>query len=206
MGDPKKQRKKYATPSHPWRLERIEEEKGLTAEFGLKNKKEIWRADAILRKVKQQAKRMIRGSGQQVEREKNLMINKLFSMSLIEKDAKIEDILELNIKNVLERRLQTQVCRKKLAGTVNQARQFVIHGHVFVKGNKVTIPSYFVLRGEEDAITFSPNSKLSKEEHPMRMKEKVEVKTQLKIVKKPEVKEEVAVKAEEVAEGELKNA
>ncbi|MDP7610203.1 MAG: 30S ribosomal protein S4, partial [Candidatus Woesearchaeota archaeon] len=43
MGDPKKQRKKYSKPSHPWQTERIEVEKVLMKEYGLKNKKEIWR-------------------------------------------------------------------------------------------------------------------------------------------------------------------
>ena len=45
MGDPRKIRKKYETPTHPWQKDRIDEEKTLTIEFGLKNKKEIWRME-----------------------------------------------------------------------------------------------------------------------------------------------------------------
>ena len=56
MGHPKKTRKKYKTPSHPWQKDRLEEEKILTKEYGLKNKKELWKGDSHLRKVKRQAK------------------------------------------------------------------------------------------------------------------------------------------------------
>ena len=39
MGDPKRTKKKYSTPLHPWQAERLEEEKGLTREYGFRNKK-----------------------------------------------------------------------------------------------------------------------------------------------------------------------
>ena len=41
MGSPKKQRKKYSKPSHPWQKARIEEEKALKKEYSFKNKKEL---------------------------------------------------------------------------------------------------------------------------------------------------------------------
>ena len=41
MGNPKRHRKKYSTPAHPWQRARIEEERELSKEYGFKNKKEM---------------------------------------------------------------------------------------------------------------------------------------------------------------------
>ena len=43
MGDPRKTRKKYDTPQHPWQKERMDQESVFLKEYGLKNKKEIWK-------------------------------------------------------------------------------------------------------------------------------------------------------------------
>ncbi|MDP2973691.1 MAG: 30S ribosomal protein S4 [Candidatus Diapherotrites archaeon] len=146
MGDPKKHRKKYETPSHPWRGERIKEESGLVKEFGLKNKKEVWKASSFLRKFKKQTKMLITESGAQAEKEKKLMLEKLARLGLATSDIHLEDVLGLGTKDILERRLQTQVVRKNLANSMKQSRQFIVHGHVSIKGHKVTIPSNMVLR------------------------------------------------------------
>ena len=52
MGDPKKQRKKYTTPRHPWQRDRLDEERQLLKDYGLKNKKELWKFESLLRKFK----------------------------------------------------------------------------------------------------------------------------------------------------------
>ncbi len=39
MGQPRKSRKKYNTPPHPWNAERIKNENKLMTKYGLKNKK-----------------------------------------------------------------------------------------------------------------------------------------------------------------------
>ena len=41
MGQPRKSRKKYNTPPHPWNAERIKNENKLMTKYGLKNKKEM---------------------------------------------------------------------------------------------------------------------------------------------------------------------
>ena len=49
MGHPKKPKKQYSKPGHPWEAERIKEEASLRREYGMTNKKEIWRATSKLR-------------------------------------------------------------------------------------------------------------------------------------------------------------
>jgi small subunit ribosomal protein S4 len=172
MGDIKKQKKKYMTPPHPWLRARIETEKILLKEYGIKNKKELWKMDSQRKRYAQLAKRLIANKTVQGEREKEELIQKLIRIGLITPGAVIDDILSISIKDILERRLQTLVYRKGLARSVGQARQFIVHEHICVKGKKIKSPSYIVRKEEEDVLSFSVYSQLSDEEHPERSKEK----------------------------------
>lgn len=64
--------------------------------------------------------------------------------------------------SMLETRLDNIVYRLGFANSRFQARQMVGHGHVFVNGKKVSIPSYAVKEG--DNITFSAKILKPKEE------------------------------------------
>ena len=100
-------------------------------------------------------------------------------------DAKMENILDLDANSILDRRLQTIMCKKELARTAKQSRQFITHRHVLVDSKKVSIPSYIVKRDEENKITFDQGSSLNNKEHPERIVEKKE-KT-LKVTPKKEL-------------------
>src|SRR3989338_1087415 len=130
--------------------------------------------NSLLKKFFHQAKKLNTLSTKQSEREKNQLFKKLASLGLVKETSKLEDILNLTIRGILERRLQTMVYKKKLARSVKQARQFITHGHIFVGDKKMTIPSYLVKVGEESSINFSSTSSLSNAEHPERtiLKEK----------------------------------
>lgn len=54
-----------------------------------------------------------------------------------------------NLLLMLERRLDNVVFRLGFANSRAEARQLVLHGHFFVSGKKVNIPSYLVGAGEE---------------------------------------------------------
>ena len=143
MGDPKKQRRKYSKPSHPWQRTRLEEEKIIKNEYSLKNKKELWKMNSLLSKFKAQTKILIRKTGEQGEKETNEFLNKLTKLNLIPANTPIEDVLNLTIKDVLERRLQTVVYRKGLGKTMKQARQFITHGHIIVNNKKNNFTAQF---------------------------------------------------------------
>ncbi|MBI4454219.1 30S ribosomal protein S4 [Candidatus Woesearchaeota archaeon] len=173
MGDPRKPKKQYTKPLHPWNKDRIELEKELTKTYGFKNKKEIWKMNSILHNYTAQAKKSIVATSAQGEIEKKNMIAKLVKLGLIKEGGQIDDILSLTVKDICERRLQTIVSKKNLARSVKQARQFIIHGHINIGDRKVSVPSYLVSVGEEPLICFSQNSELSREDHPERaLKEK----------------------------------
>ena len=176
MGQTKKIRKKYSTPIHPWQRERIIEEKDILREYGLKNKKEIWKYSARLRSARDQVKKIVANIRlEQSAKEREQLMQKLLKYGIISKDSKVEDILDLKTKYFLERRLQTVVFRKGLARSTKQSRQFITHGHILVNGKKITAPSYFLSKDEEAKLEFRATSNLSKIDHPERtIKEKRE--------------------------------
>ncbi len=196
MGQTKRLRKKYQTPIHPWQRERILEEKDVLREYGLKNKKEVWKYSSRLRSARNQVKKIIANiRSEQSAKEREQLLTKLLKYGVISKDSKLEDILDLKIKDFLERRLQTIVLRKSLARSVKQARQFITHGHILIDGKKVTAPSFFVSKNNESKITFNPISSVSKIDHPERtVKEKLEKEKKEKILKKDTKDEEKAEK------------
>ena len=169
MGDPKKPKKNYSTPTHPWQKERIDEEKILTREFGLANKKEVWRVTSLVRKFAGQAKKLSAGKSAQSEKEKVDFMKSLQNLGLIAPGAPMDSVLSLSANDIMERRLQTVVFKKGLARSVKQARQFIVHGHILVAGKKITVPSYLVSVGEEGMINFSVKSSLVDVEHPERV-------------------------------------
>jgi small subunit ribosomal protein S4 len=53
-----------------------------------------------------------------------------------------------NLLRLLELRVDNVVFRAGFASSRNQARQFVRHGHVSIDGERVTIPSYTLKKGQ----------------------------------------------------------
>jgi ribosomal protein S4 len=55
----KRKHKTYSRPKRPFDKPRIEEEAGIVKEFGLKNKREIWKAEAKIKSIREKAKKLI---------------------------------------------------------------------------------------------------------------------------------------------------
>ncbi len=169
MGDPKKARKKYSTPRHPWEKTRIDEEKVLQKEYGFKNKKELWKVNSLLKNFFDRAKKYVAKETPQTTKEKQQLVEKLKSFNLIKDDAALDQILSIQLRDLLERRLQTLVFKKKLSHSMSQARQFIVHGHIKIAEKTITAPSYLVTLEEENQIKFSEASALANEDHPERV-------------------------------------
>ncbi|MDC0243335.1 30S ribosomal protein S4 [Marine Group III euryarchaeote] len=169
MGDPKFPSKHYNTPSHPWQKTRIEQERTLTHQYGLKSKKEIWKADTKVREMRRQARKLTANANdEQAQKEKSLLLNKLSRLGMLEQGAALEDVLRMAPENILDRRLQTQVYLQGLASTVKQSRQLIIHGHISVEGAVNRVPGMIVTKTQEKNITYAPSSALNSDLHPVR--------------------------------------
>jgi small subunit ribosomal protein S4 len=140
MGDPRRLRKKYETPRHPWQKERILEEKHLLSAYGLKNKKEIWRAKTVIVKYKYLARKLVGKPPAERKAEEEKLLGKLIKLGLLKESANLDDVLSLKTEDLLERRLQTIAWKKGFANTVLQARQFIVHGRISIGKKKATVP------------------------------------------------------------------
>ena len=154
MGDPRRLRKKYSTPAHPYEKDRIEEENKLIKDYGLRNKREIWKAEAEIRKYRTSARKLQADRTEIGKRSEQELLAKLMSLNLIGEGATLDDVLGLTVVELLERRLQTLTFKKGLARTPKQARQFIVHGLIKVGGRKVTVPGYRVKGKEEGGIGY----------------------------------------------------
>ena len=140
-----KKRKKYNKPRMMFDSERIQEENSLIKKYGLKNKKEIWKAEAEIEKLRNRAKQLITAS----EEEQKIFLEKLRKIGL--KAERIADVLALNKEDFLKRRLQSVLIMKKRVKP-REARQLITHKHVKVEDNIINVPSYLVKIKEEDKI------------------------------------------------------
>jgi small subunit ribosomal protein S4 len=96
------------------------------------------------------------------------LLNRLNRLGILPETAVLDDVLDLSLEDILERRLQTLVFSKGLAKSIFQARQLITHGHISIGGRRVPSPSYLVLRDEEAKIAYAPTSSLSNPNHPLR--------------------------------------
>lgn len=176
MGDPKKQRKKYDTPRFGWRKDILEEELKLQGQYGLRNKHELWRHKTMLSKVRGIARSLIGKTPEEREKMENELLTRLKKLGVLQETAVLDNVLDLTIEDMLERRLQTIVLRKGLTRTVHQSRQLVTHGHVTINNRRVTVPSYIVSKEEEEKIAYAPQSAFVNPAHPTRQAMTAEVK------------------------------
>jgi len=168
MGDPKKQRKKFETPRFPWRTDTLQIELNILGQYGLRNKRELWHHKTMLSKFRGIARSLL---GMPTEQRKILekqLLEKMDRLGILPKTAALDEVLDLALEDLLERRLQTLVFRKGLAKSIFQARQLITHGHIAIDGKRVLTPNYLVLRDEEPKIAYAPTSPLSAPNHPLK--------------------------------------
>jgi small subunit ribosomal protein S4 len=168
MGDPKKQRKKYETPRFRWRKDILQEELKLIGQYGLRNKHELWRHKTKLSKARGIARSLIGKTPEERTKMENELLTRLKKLGILAETSVLDNVLDLSIEDLLERRLQTIVFRKGLARTIFQARQLITHGHVTIGNRRVTVPSYTVAKAEEETVIYSPQSAIVNEAHPLR--------------------------------------
>jgi len=164
MGDPPKLRNKYERPKRMWDKDRLEEEKALKKDYGLKCMRELWVISAELKKYRREARRLLSQTEEERKADSDKILSKLAKIGILKHGAVIEDILGLSIRDLLERRLQTIVVRKGLARTMSQSRQLITHGFISLDGRRVQTPSYLVKKDVEATLSHSRPIEISVKE------------------------------------------
>jgi len=143
----KRKHKTYSRPKRPFDKIRIQEEVKIKEEFGLKNKREIWKAEAKIKSIREKAKKLISAD----EDEKKSFFERLKKIGF--KVHSISDVLSLDKRDYLKRRLQTILADKKMARTPKAARQLITHKKVLIGRDSINSPSYIVPTELENKIS-----------------------------------------------------
>ena len=159
MGDPKYPRRVWRKPKRPLNYDLKMEELKTLGTFGLRTKRELWKAHTQLSNVRHQARSLLALQQDVREEKEPILMTSLARIGLVSSGATLDDVLNLQVTDLLTRRLQTLVFKKFGFKTPYQARQAVVHGHIMIGDRIVNIPSYTVTTSEEANIKFTPESK-----------------------------------------------
>jgi small subunit ribosomal protein S4 len=152
MGDPRRPRRTFSKPRSPWRSEQLAQELYLVGTYGLRNKRELWKAQTALSGIRKQARHLLAASETVRNREEHKLLDSLAKRGLVAPGVALDDVLSLSIEDMLGRRLQSIVYKRGNAVSPLQARQLITHKHVTIKGRVVNIPGYQVTADEEGSI------------------------------------------------------
>jgi len=161
MGDPKMPRRIWKKPKRPLNYDLMMDELKTLGTFGLKTKKELWKTQTELSRVRLQARSLLALRQEERERKEPILIQSLSKIGLVDQNSTLDDVLNLQVNDLLSRRLQTMAQRKLFFKTPYQARQAIVHGHIMIGDSVVTIPSYVVKTEEEAKIRLIPESRFN---------------------------------------------
>merc|ERR1712234_89472 len=153
--------KTYVTPSRCYEKARLDQELKLVGEYGLRNKREVWRVKLAVAKVRKVARTLLTLDEKDPKRlfEGNALLRRLVRIGVLEEDKmKLDWVLGLKIEDFLERRLQTQVFKLGLAKSIHHARTLIRHRHIRVRKQVVNIPSFVVRLDSHKHIDFALGS------------------------------------------------
>ena len=161
MGDPKTPRRVWKKPKRPLNYDLLMDELKTLGAFGLKTKRELWKTQTELSRVRLQARSLLALRQEIRERKEPILIQSLSKIGLVDQNSTLDDVLNLQVTDLLSRRLQTIAQKKLYFKTPYQARQAIVHGHVMIGDSVVTIPSYVVKTEEEAKIHLIPESRFN---------------------------------------------
>ena len=161
MGDPKTPRRIWKKPKRPLNYDLIMDELKTLGTFGLKTKRELWKTQTELSRVRFQARSILALRQEDRRRKEPILIQSLSKIGLIDQNSTLDDVLNLQVTDLLSRRLQTIAQSRLYFKTPYQARQAIVHGHVMIGDHVVTIPSYVVKTEEETKIHLISESRFN---------------------------------------------
>ena len=156
--------KVYRVPRRPYEKDRMDHELKLCGEYGLKNKREIWRIGYMLSHIRRAARELLTLPPKDPKRlfEGNALIRRLIRLGVLEDSKrKLDYVLGLKVEDFLERRLQTLVFKSGLAKSVHHARCLIKQQHIRVGHQVCDVPSFMVRVDSQKHIDLALNSTLS---------------------------------------------
>lgn len=149
------------TPRKPFDKERLAAELNIVGRYGLRNKREIWRVQYTLAKLRKAARELLTLDERDPRRlfEGDALIRRISKLGLLkEGQRKLDYVLGLTVDQFLERRLQTVVVAKGLAKSVHHSRVLIRQRHIAVGKQMVNIPSFMVSTSSDKYIKYAASS------------------------------------------------
>ncbi|KAF5649572.1 40s ribosomal s9 [Fusarium sp. NRRL 25303] len=158
---PRAHSKTSRVPRRPFESARLDSELKLVGEYGLRNKREVWRVGLTLSKIRRAARQLLTLDEKDPKRlfEGNALIRRLVRVGVLDESRmKLDYVLALKIEDFLERRLQTCVWKLGLAKSIHHARVLIRQRHIRVGKQIVNVPSFIVRLDSQKHIDFALTS------------------------------------------------
>jgi len=130
-------------------------------EYGLRNKRELWRVQMALSKIRNAARTLLTLDDDDPRRmfEGDALLRRMHRYGLLADDQNdLNNVLTLKPQDFLERRLQTLVFKLGLAKSIHHARVLIKQRHIRVGKQLVNVPSFLVRVESQKHIDFDLDS------------------------------------------------
>merc|ERR1739848_237907 len=153
--------KTFRKPKRAFEKERLDAEMKIIGEYGLKNKREVWRSQYALAKIRTAARTLLTLDEKNEQRifAGDALLRRMIRLGLLlESEKKLDYVLGLTTSKLMERRLQTKVFKLGLAKSIHHARVLIRQRHIRVGKQICDIPSFLVRVDSEKHIDFALTS------------------------------------------------
>jgi len=151
----------FRKPKRPFEKERLENELKIVGQYGLKNKREVWRVMYALARIRSAARQLLTLDSKDPVFifQGEAMLRRMSRLGLLsENERKLDYVLGLTVQKFMERRLQTKVFKLQIARSQHHARVLIRQRHIRVGKQICNIPSYLVRTDSEKHIDFATTS------------------------------------------------